>query len=115
MKLNKKTEEHQGLVIREFGEMMKQLRAEMEGVLQQSAALTKRTEEHQKAVLVEFAETMRQMRAKVEQSLGEPMKLTAQYITSMEAGLQGLNKVLGELGEKRIVVEVKKKSWFGRS
>ena len=58
---------------------------------------------------------MTAMRAEVEQSMTESMRLTAQYLSGLEAGLGGLNTVLAQLGEKQVVVQqVKRKSWFSR-
>ena len=77
--------------------------------------LDRRTDEHQQTVAREFVENMTAMRAEVEQSMTESMRLTAQYLSGLEAGLGGLNTVLAQLGEKQIVVkQVKKKSWFSR-
>jgi hypothetical protein len=77
--------------------------------------LDQRTAEHQQMVTQEFVTNMATMRHEVEQSLSQSMQLTAQYLSGLEAGLQGLNGVLTKLGEQQVVVQqVKKKGWFSR-
>ena len=77
--------------------------------------LDRRNEEHQQAAIQEFVSNMTIMRTEVESNLSESMRLTAQYLGGLEAGLSGLNAVLKDLGEKQVVVQqVKKKGWFSR-
>ncbi len=77
--------------------------------------LDRRTEEHQQTVMQEFVTNMTNMRYEVANSLSESMKMTSQYIGGLENGIQGLNSVLQQLGEKQVVVQqVKKKGWFSR-
>jgi hypothetical protein len=77
--------------------------------------LDRRTEEHQQTVTREFVDNMGVMRTEVEGALSESMRLTSQYIAGLETGLNGLNTVLQQLGEKQVIVQqVKKKGWFSR-
>lgn len=97
---------------REFLTDLNELSARM---LEYANNLDRRTEEQQQMVAQEFVNNMTTMRAEVETALGESMRQTAQYIAGLETALRGLNTVLGELGEKQVVVQqVKKKGWFSR-
>ncbi len=80
-----------------------------------AANLDKRMDAFQGVVTKEFISNMTAMRTSVEGALKDSMKGTTQYISALETGIRGLNTVLGQLGEKQVVVQqVKKKGWFSR-
>ena len=95
-------------------------------MLEYSDNLDRRTQEHQQVALEEFSNHMGTMRAQVEHLLGEAIRqtydhlgqtsqVTAQHLSSLDAGIQSLNRVLKDLGEKQVVIQqVKKKGWFSR-
>lgn len=77
--------------------------------------LDRRNDEAQQVALQEFSSNMAAMRSELETSLSESVRATTQYIGSLEAGLNGLNTVLKDLGEKQVLIQqVKKKGWFSR-
>jgi len=77
--------------------------------------LDKRMDAFQAVVTKEFIANVTAMRTSTESAMKDSMKTTSQYISALETGIRGLNTVLGQLGEKQIVVQqVKKKGWFGR-
>jgi flagellar motor component MotA len=77
--------------------------------------LDRRNAEHQAAVVQEFVTNMTTMRTEVETSLTESMRRTTEYVGALGNGINGLNSVLEQLGEKTIVIEqVKKKGWFSK-
>ena len=77
--------------------------------------LDRRTDEHQQIVMQEFVTNMTTMRNEVENAITHSMRLATEYLGGLDAGVRGLNTVLGQLGEKQIVVQqVKKKRWFSR-
>ncbi|MGB8170506.1 MAG: MotA/TolQ/ExbB proton channel family protein [Chthoniobacteraceae bacterium] len=85
-------------------------------MLQYADNLDRRVEVQHNTAVQQFVTNMTTMRQEVEANLSESMRLTSQYIGSLDEGLRGLNAVLGELGGKQIVIEQpKKKGWFGRS
>ena len=47
--------------------------------------------------------------------LGESVRVASLHLASLDAGIQSLNRVLKDLGEKQVVIQqVKKKGWFSR-
>ena len=57
---------------------------------------------------------MMKMREDVTGSITDSTTRASDYIRTLASGLQGLNNVLKELGEKQVLIQqVKKKSWFG--
>lgn len=77
--------------------------------------LDKRSDAFQATVTKEFVTNMTTMRGEVEGALRDSMKMTSQYLASLETGIRGLNTVLKELGQQQIVIQqVKKKGWFSR-
>jgi biopolymer transport protein ExbB/TolQ len=77
--------------------------------------LDKRMDAFQAVVTKEFINNSTTMRTSTEATLKDAMKTTNQYISALETGIRGLNTVLGQLGEKQIVIQqVKKKGWFSR-
>ncbi len=107
------SELQQRAAVAQYAETTKALQAEVARVLKESAEGARRVDELQKSVVAEFGQSLRDLRGKLDESLSEPLKVTAQCVAGVEAGLRGLNQVLAELGEKKVVVEVKRRSWFG--
>jgi DNA-binding winged helix-turn-helix (wHTH) protein len=55
------------------------------------------------------------MREDLTAPLSEGAKSTSDYVKALTVAVEGLNKVLADLGEKQVVIQqVKKKGWFGR-
>lgn len=97
---------------REFLGDLNELSARM---LSYADNLDRRIDQHQQAVVQEFVSNMTTMRSEVEQTLTESIKVTNQYLATLGTGLEGLNGVLQNLGEKQVVIQqVKKKGWFSR-
>jgi biopolymer transport protein ExbB/TolQ/phage gpG-like protein len=107
------SELQQRAAVAQYAETTKALQAEVARVLKESAEGARRVDELQKSVVAEFGQSLKDLRGKLDESLSEPLKVTAQCVAGVEAGLRGLNQVLAELGEKKVVVEVKRRSWFG--
>jgi len=60
------------------------------------------------------AKTMIQLRETFAESVNESVTKSTDYLRTLSTGLQGLNTVLRELGEKQVLIQqVKKKGWFG--
>jgi biopolymer transport protein ExbB/TolQ len=77
--------------------------------------LDKRSDAFQATVTKQFITNMTEMRTGLEGALRDSMKLTTQYLTTLESGIRNLNTLLGELGGKQVVIQqVKKKGWFSR-
>jgi methyl-accepting chemotaxis protein len=95
-------------------------------MLEYSDNLDSRTQEHQQLALQEFSTHMASMREQVEnlvgesarlshEHLGESSRVASQHLASLDSGIQSLNRVLKDLGEKQVVIQqVKKKGWFSR-
>lgn len=82
---------------------------------EQAANLDKRADAHANLVAGEFSRTMIKLREEVTTAVSESAAKTTDYVGSLASGLQGLNNVLKELGEKQVLIQqVKKKGWFGR-
>jgi hypothetical protein len=48
-------------------------------------------------------------------ALKESIRLTSIYVSGLEQGINGINTVLSNLGEKQVVVQrVKSKWWFSK-
>jgi hypothetical protein len=77
--------------------------------------LDRRVEAQHNVAIQQFVTNMTTMRQEMEQTLTDAIKLTNQYFGGLETGVNGLNDVLGKLGEKQVVIQqVKKKGWFSR-
>jgi len=62
----------------------------------------------------EFTKNMTVMRESVIGNLNDTMTRTSDYLRTLASGLQGLNGVLKDLGEKQVLIQqVKRKGWFG--
>ncbi len=86
-----------------------------ERMLNHADNLDRRAEVQHNVAIQQFVTNMTTMRETVEQTLAESIRLTNTYFAGLETGLNGLNNVLGELGEKQVVIQqVKKKGWFSR-
>ncbi len=80
---------------------------------EQAINLDKRADAHAAQVATEFNKTMMQMRESLTGSINESVTKTTDYVRTLASGLQGLNSVLKELGEKQVIIQqVKKKGWF---
>ena len=116
---DRRINDHQQMVTQEFVCSMGAMRTEVTELstrlLEGTTDLDNRTREYQNSVMQEFVNNMNVMRTQVEATLGEPLRLTSQYIGGLESGLRGLNTVLEQLGEKKVIIQpVKKKGWFRR-
>jgi flagellar motor component MotA len=85
-------------------------------IAEQAVNLDRRATEHQARVDREFATALTIMREKMTDAVTENINKTSEYIRALSSGIQSLNGVLSQLGEKQILIhQVKKKSWFSRS
>ena len=97
---------------REFLTDLNELSARM---LDYTNNLDRRIEIHQQAAITQFVTHMTAMRGEVETNINESMRVASQYLGGLETGIQSLNSVLQQLGEKQVVIQqVKKKGWFSR-
>ena len=97
---------------REFLTDLNELSARM---LDYSNNLDRRIEIHQQAAITQFVTHMTAMRGEVETNINESMRVASQYLGGLDSGIQSLNSVLQQLGEKQVVIQqVKKKGWFSR-
>ena len=84
-------------------------------MLEYTDNLDRRIEIHQQAAITQFVTHMTAMRGEVETNINESMRVASQYLGGLESGIQSLNSVLEQLGEKQVVIQqVKKKGWFSR-
>ncbi len=97
---------------REFLTDLNELSARL---LEYTNNMDRRIEIHQQAAITQFVTHMTAMRGEVETSINESMRVASQYLGGLESGIQSLNAVLEQLGEKQVVIQqVKKKGWFSR-
>ena len=92
----------------------------MEALVGHSAAmkemaqsLENRAKEHQQKVQDEFHKSVEKLTEVSSKAIAENVKATGAYFNVLQEGLGGLNKVLKDLGEKQVVIQQKKKGWFG--
>ncbi|MBK8095141.1 MAG: MotA/TolQ/ExbB proton channel family protein [Verrucomicrobiaceae bacterium] len=84
-------------------------------LVEQANNLEKRASEHQARVDREFTTALTVMREKMTDAVTENVNKTTDYIRALSSGIQSLNGVLSQLGEKQILIhQVKKKGWFSR-
>ena len=84
-------------------------------ITEQAQNLDKRAAAHQERVDREFATALNVMREQLTNSVTDSVKTTSEYMRAMSSGIQSLNNVLAQLGEKQIIIhQVKKKGWFSR-
>lgn len=85
-------------------------------VLDHANNLERRSVEHQARVEREFATALSLSREQFTKSITESVEKTSEYMRAMASGIQSLNNVLSQLGEKQIIIhQVKKKGWFSRT
>lgn len=95
-------------------EFLKDLRAVSERISEQAQNLDKRADAHANQVAAEFSKNMTVMRESVTGNMNDMLTRSSDYIRTLATGLQGLNNVLKELGEKQVLIQqVKRKGWFG--
>lgn len=77
--------------------------------------LDRRVESHQERVQKEFTDSMMRLREDLTAAVKDSVKITTDYTRGLATGIQSLNEVLKNLGEKQVVIhQVKKKGWFSR-
>ncbi len=77
--------------------------------------LDRRVESHQERVHKEFTDAMLRLREDLTAAVKDSVKITTDYTRGLASGIQSLNEVLKNLGEKQVVIhQVKKKGWFSR-
>ena len=77
--------------------------------------LDRRVESHQERVQKEFTDAMMRLREDLTAAVKDSVKITTDYTRGLATGIQSLNEVLKNLGEKQVVIhQVKKKGWFSR-
>jgi DNA anti-recombination protein RmuC len=118
---------HEKRVAEEFVETMKSLRSELLSSVNESAraaseytrTISQGLADHagklEQKASSEFGTIMVKMREDLTGPLSESAKSTSDYVKALTSAVEGLNKVLADLGEKQVVIQqVKKKGWFGR-
>lgn len=84
-------------------------------LLEYTNNMDRRIEIHQQAAITQFVTNMQAMRQEVEANIGQSTTTVSQYLGGLATGIESLNSVLQQLGEKQIVIQqVKKKGWFSR-
>lgn len=118
---------HEKRVAEEFVETMNRLRSELVSSVNESARtaseytknISQGLAEHagklEQKASSEFGTLMVKMREDLTAPLSESAKTTSDYVKALTAAVEGLNRVLVNLGERQVVIQqVKKKGWFGR-
>lgn len=84
-------------------------------IVEQAHNLDKRANAHQEKVDMEFAKALNRMRDDFTGAVTESVRSSTEYTRALASGIQSLNNVLSELGQKQILIhQVKRKSWFGK-
>jgi len=84
-------------------------------ILEQARNLDKRADAHAERVDREFATALSVMREQMTKSVTDNVEKSSDYLRALASGIQSLNGVLSQLGEKQIIIhQVKKKGWFSR-
>jgi biopolymer transport protein ExbB/TolQ len=84
-------------------------------ILEQAHNLDKRANAHQERVDMEFAKALNRMRDDFTNAVTDSVRSSTDYTRALASGIQSLNNVLSELGQKQILIhQVKKKGWFNR-
>ena len=78
------------------------------------AGLDTRMEIFQKVVTAQFVNETGQMRQRHEEELRAAMSRIEQVLGGLSGGIQELNRLLGDLNGKQVVVNKPKRGWFGR-
>ena len=76
-------------------------------------ALEQRSAQHQQTVQEAFHKSVEKLTETSSKAIAENVKATGAYFNALKDGLGGLNEVLKNLGEKQVVIQQKKKGWFG--
>ena len=77
--------------------------------------LDRRVESHQEKVHKEFSDSMIRLREDLTAAVKDSVKVTTDYTRALSTGINSLNDVLKNLGEKQVVIhQVKKKGWFSK-
>ena len=84
-------------------------------IMEQAHNLDKRANAHQERVDMEFAKALNRMRDDFTGAVTDSVRSSTEYTRALASGIQSLNNVLSELGQKQILIhQVKRKGWFGR-
>lgn len=84
-------------------------------IVEQAHNLDKRANAHQERVDLEFAKAINRMRDDFTGAVTDAVRSSTDYTRSLASGIQSLNNVLSELGQKQILIhQVKKKGWFSK-
>ncbi len=114
--LDNRVQDFQETVKQEFvcsmGEMRNGVTELSDRLMEATTNLEKRSGEYQQSVIKEFINNMEVSRAQLKKSVADPMEMTSRYVAGIEEGLRGLNKVLAELGEKKIVIQKPGLNWL---
>lgn len=95
-------------------EFLADLRQLTQKIQEQAMNLDKRADAHADQVAAEFSKNMVVMREQLTGNLNDAITRSSDYIRTLASGLQGLNSVLKDLGEKQVLIQqVKRKGWFG--
>ena len=95
-------------------EFLADLRQLTQKIQEQAMNLDKRADAHANQVAAEFSRNMTVMRDQVVGNMNDTVTRTSEYIRTLASGLQGLNGLLKDLGDKQVLIQqVKRKGWFG--
>lgn len=95
-------------------EFLTDLRQLTQKIQEQAVNLDKRADAHANQVAAEFSKNMTVMRESVTGNMNDMLTRSSEYLRTLATGLQGLNTVLKDLGEKQVLIQqVKRKGWFG--
>ena len=96
-------------------EFLTDLNALSAKIAEQAHNLDRRASAHQERVDTEFAKALNRMRDDFTGAVTDAVRSSTDYTRSLASGIQSLNNVLSQLGEKQILIhQVKKKGWFSR-
>jgi biopolymer transport protein ExbB/TolQ len=95
------------------GEFLEALVGHSTAMKEMAQSLEERSRDHQQKVQDEFRKSVEKLTEVSAKAITENVKATGAYFNSLQEGLGGLNKVLKDLGEKQVIIQQKKKGWFG--
>lgn len=96
-------------------EFLTDLNALSAKIVEQAHNLDRRASAHQERVDTEFAKAVNRMRDDFTGAVTDAVRTSTDYNRALATGIQSLNNVLSQLGEKQILIhQVKKKGWFSR-
>jgi hypothetical protein len=122
-KYQEATKNAEGETIRQFGEKLDSMSAEVQKALSaavrsvgaDSNALQQAAKASQEEALKQFGEKLGAMTKAVEGTVASSVQQAGQVIGGLETGIRSLSTVLEQLGTKQVVVQqVKKRGWFSR-